>query len=80
MKQNPEKPGVLGEGTQRRPFFHVRDYVYGLSASLEHRSGLTDIVNIAKDDTASVGCPKCEVKMQERFPKDGQSAKSSKCH
>jgi len=52
LRQNPERPEILGDGKQRKSYIHVDDCVEGILHGV--KNGDEDIYNVGSDDTVSV--------------------------
>jgi len=54
LKRNQARLEVLGDGTQNKPYIHVRDCVAGMLYAFQHSDHQVNVYNLSTADTVSV--------------------------
>jgi len=54
LKRNPRELEILGDGTQRKSYLHVDDFVSALSMIIEKPRGKVEIFNVGSEDWVDV--------------------------
>jgi UDP-glucose 4-epimerase len=58
LKHNPEELEILGDGTQKKSYLHVKDLVSAFFAVLDHsgKNGMAQVFNVGSSDQVDVMC------------------------
>jgi len=54
LKQNPTELGILGDGTQEKPYLYIDDCINGILFGLKHSQEQVNVLNLGSDSSTNV--------------------------
>lgn len=54
LKQNPTELGILGDGTQEKPYLYIDDCINGILFGLKHSQEQVKVLNLGSDSSTNV--------------------------